>query len=274
MTDSITRTVSARLAGVGAVPRAQDLYTGWGTDFYDRLVGPDRSEIREMLALARRTVGPILDVAAGSGRLTIPLVKSGNRVTAIDISDDMLTHLRNALPGHAGLECIAADMRHFSLERRFGLAILGATSITLLDREGRSHLYECVRGHLAEGALFALTVAGGAAAEGLRAAVDREICVPGPAGDETYLYSQQIERGGEVRLVNWVRVADIAVGHTVPVLTSRLQVLSAEKIARELVDAGFSEPTVSPVRTQSGMEILLLTASSEGPRKEAVGVGL
>lgn len=130
MSSSLTEAVVARLRTVGAVPKEQDLYSGAGTDFYDRLVGSDRAEIREMLALARGTEGPILDVAAGSGRLTVPLVRSGKRVTAIDLSDDMLSRLRRTLPDHATLECVVADMRDFSLPQQFGLVIIGATSIS------------------------------------------------------------------------------------------------------------------------------------------------
>ena len=86
MTSLITETVAARLDLVGATARAQDLYAGAGTDFYDRLVGPDRAEIREVLGLAHTAPGPVLDLAAGSGRLTIPLARSGHRVTAVDLS--------------------------------------------------------------------------------------------------------------------------------------------------------------------------------------------
>lgn len=261
MTALITDAVAARLVGVGAIAQAQDLYSGSGTDFYERLVGPDRAEIREVLALARAAAGPVLDVAAGSGRLTIPLVRAGKRVTAIDISDDMLAHLRRALPDDSGLECVVADMRDFTLERRYELVVLGATSITLLDRSDRSRLYGSVRRHLVPGGVFALTVAGEAAAEGLATDREREITVPGPVGEERYVFAQQIEPGGAVRVVNWVRVADIVAGATVPVLTSRLHVLRHEALARELVEAGFAEPTVSAVRTPPGAEILLLTTS-------------
>lgn len=261
MTALITDAVAARLAGVGAIAQEQDLYSGSGTDFYERLVGPDRAEIREVLALARAAAGPVLDVAAGSGRLTIPLVRAGKQVTAIDISDDMLAHLRRALPDDSGLECVVADMRDFTLERQYELVVLGATSITLLDRSDRSRLYASVRRHLVPGGVFALTVAGEAAAEGLATDREREITVPGPVGEERYVFAQQIEPGGAVRVVNWVRVADIIAGATVPVLTSRLHVLSHEALARELVKAGFAEPMVSAVRTPPGAEILLLTTS-------------
>lgn len=264
MTASITDSVAALLDRAAAIPCAQDLYSGAGTEFYERLVGPDRSEIREVLALARSAAGPVLDIAAGSGRLTIPLVRSGNQVTAVDLSEDMLMHLRGALPDHPALECIVADMRDFTLGRRYAFIVLGATSITLLDRADRSRLYTCVRRHLAPGGVFAMTVAGGLAGEGLRTSADRDIVVPGPAGDETYLFSQQIDADGAARLVNWVRSADISAGGTVPVLTSRLQVLSQETLARELVDAGFTEPAVTPVRAPAGADILLLTSSCAG----------
>jgi SAM-dependent methyltransferase len=264
MSGSLTETVAARLRMVGAVPKEQDLYSGVGTDFYDRLVGPDRAEIREMLALAREAEGPILDVAAGSGRLTVPLVRSGKRVTAIDLSDDMLSRLRRTLPDHTMLECVVGDMRDFSLPQRFGLVIIGATSITLLDSAGRSLLYANVRRHLAAHGVFAFTVAGAASAESFSVSRDREIEVPGPDGTERYLFSQQVEEDGAARVVNWVRVADLAEGGEVTVLTSRLRVLDHEILSRELVDAGFAAPAVSPVRTLGGEDIILLTTTWAG----------
>lgn len=264
----ITEAVSARLADVGAVPRAQDLYAGVGTDFYERLVGPDRAEIREVLALARSADGPILDVAAGSGRLTIPLVRAGLHVTAIDLSDDMLAHLRRALPEGMPVECTVADMRDFALDRRFALVVVGATSITLLDREGRMGLYRSVRRHLADDGVFAFTLAGGASAERLSIPADQEIAVPGPAGEESYLFSQQIEEGGAARVVNWVRVSDLVPGADVTVLTSRLRVLDLHTVEGELVEAGFTAPTVSPVRSTRADDLLLLTTTAADAPQE------
>ncbi|MFP3344764.1 hypothetical protein R0J87_20005, partial [Halomonas sp. SIMBA_159] len=87
----------------------------------------------------------------------------------------------------------------------------------------------------------------------------REIRVPGPARDEISLFSQQVAAGGAERVVNWVRLADMAEGREATVLTSRLRLLSHDTLARELVDAGFTAPRVSPVRTLAEDEILLLT---------------
>lgn len=261
MSDLLTRSMQARLSEAGAVPREQDLYSGAGADFYERLVGTDRAEVREVLALARRARGPILDIAAGSGRLTIPLLRSGNRVTAIDLSDDMLAHLRRAAPPRAMLNCVVADMRDFSLAQRFALVILGATSVTLLDRAGRVLLYENVRRHLSEGGVFALTVAGGASAEEIAMPGDREILVPGSDGEEAYLFSQQIDAAGDARVVNWVRASEIEDGRVATVFTSRLRLLSDELLSAELRQAGFTAPDISAVRTSRGEDILLLTTT-------------
>lgn len=271
MSDLITEATRERLEAAGAIPKQQDLYAGVGTDFYERLVGPDRVEVREVLALARDAAGPILDIAAGSGRLTIPLVRSGRRVTAIDLSDDMLSHLRRALPDRSQWDCVVADMRDFSLERQYELVIIGATSITLLDGAGRSRLYANVQRHLAAGGVFAFTVAGGASSESLTVPRDQEIRVQGPDGEETYFFSQQMEDDGAARVVNWVLASDIAIGGEVTVFTSRLQVLSPEALSRELVEAGFAEPAVSPVRAHRGVDILLLTTSWVGSPEVADG---
>lgn len=273
MPGPLTDAMVKRFDMIGAIPKAQDLYAGVGADFYDRLVGPDRAEIREVLALARNTAGPILDIAAGSGRLTVPLVRSGRRVTAIDLSDDMLSRLRRALPDDPMLECVVADMRDFSLGRRFELVIIGATSITLLDGAGRSLLYANVQRHLTARGVFAFTVAGGISAESLSVSTDRDIRVPGPDGEETYLFSQQREENGAARLVNWVRAADLSEGSEATVFTSRLRVLSHDTLARELVDAGFADPVIAPVRTLGGDDILLLTTmrarSADAPDDDA-----
>jgi hypothetical protein len=164
-------------------------------------------------------------------------------------------------------------MRDFSLERRYDLVIIGATSITLLDREERSRLYVNVRRHLTAKGVFAFTIAGEAAAARLVAPIDQEIGIPGPRGEEPYLFSQQIEEGGAVRVINWVRLADIAEGREVTVVTSRLRVLSHVGLSRELVDSGFSEPAVSPVRADRGTDILLLTTSWQGREDRTAGDG-
>jgi ubiquinone/menaquinone biosynthesis C-methylase UbiE len=42
--------------------------------------------------------GPVIELGAGSGRVTIPIAERGMRVTALDLSDRMLARLETNLP--------------------------------------------------------------------------------------------------------------------------------------------------------------------------------
>lgn len=80
--------------------------------------------------------GPILELAAGTGRLALPLAERGHEVWGLDASPAMLERLR-AKPGADALRIVEADMADYSLERTdFSLVFVAATSLfTLLSQE-------------------------------------------------------------------------------------------------------------------------------------------
>ena len=57
---------------------------------YDVDLIEDPGDVDLYLALAARTGGPVLEVAAGSGRLALPLAEAGYQVTLVDIDPAML----------------------------------------------------------------------------------------------------------------------------------------------------------------------------------------
>src|SRR5512141_1164153 len=57
---------------------------------YDVDLIEDPGDVELYLALARRTGGPVLEIAAGSGRVAIPLAAAGFDVTAVDLDPAML----------------------------------------------------------------------------------------------------------------------------------------------------------------------------------------
>lgn len=243
MTAPLTDSVRRRLADAGCVAAPCDVYADDGARFYDDLVGPDRSEIREVLEVARRRGPAVLDLAAGSGRLTLPLLRAGKEVTALDLSPDMLARLRAALPTDVSCEIVVGDMCDLDLGRSFDLVVLGATSITLLERPDRRRLFTAVRRHLGAGGSFLLSIAGTAASASLRASTDREITV----GPTVYLQSQQVEAAH--RIVNWMPLPLPTAPGPARVLTTRLQLVDEATVADELRDAGFLPPDVLPVRS-------------------------
>lgn len=266
MTAPLTDSVRRRLADTGCVAAPSDIYVGDGARFYDDLVGPDRSEIREVLEVARRSGPAVLDLAAGSGRITLPLLRAGKDVTALDLSPDMLARLRAELVADASCELVVGDMCDVDLGRSFDLIVLGATSITLLERSDRRRLFAAVHRHLAPGGSFLLSIAGRTASASLRASTDREITV----GPTVFLQSQQVE--GTSRIVNWMPLPLPLPPGPVPVLTTRLQIVDEATVAHELRDAGFLPPEVLPVRSNGvapGAGMVLLHARPERGRDDA-----
>jgi SAM-dependent methyltransferase len=134
---------------------ANDLYlTGEGAALYDLMTTVDRSEISEVLRALRSVSGPVLELACGSGRLTLPILRRAHDVTAVDNSAAMLRILRAraaAVAISGRLELRQDDMTRLRLGRRFEAIVIGATSVSLLDRADRGALLERIREHLAPG---------------------------------------------------------------------------------------------------------------------------
>lgn len=83
------------------------------------------------LALAERTGGPILELAAGSGRIVLPLAAAGYEVTAVDLDPAMLTRL--SARGASGVTLILADLTTWRPPQpSYGLAILGLNALFLM----------------------------------------------------------------------------------------------------------------------------------------------
>lgn len=116
---------------------------------------------------ARRTGGPILELACGSGRLMGPLLELGEEVVGIDSSAPMLERARQVLSrGASGMPRRAtlqqADVRHLRLKRRFQLAIYGLDSFGLLDGiNDQLAALRSIREHLEPGGLLILDVSNG-----------------------------------------------------------------------------------------------------------------
>ena len=73
--------------------------------------------------------GPVLELGAGTGRITIPVAETGVRVTAVDLDEGMLGKLRQkvaALPRtvQSRIAVHHADMRSFAMNDRYALVII------------------------------------------------------------------------------------------------------------------------------------------------------
>jgi SAM-dependent methyltransferase len=108
---------------------------------------------------AEEEAGPILDVGAGTGRVTLHLARRGHHVVALDREPAFLAVLRERA-GPLLVETVIADAAGFDLgARRFGLIIAPMQTIQLLGAAGRAGFLRSVRAHLAEGGLVACALA-------------------------------------------------------------------------------------------------------------------
>src|SRR5215216_1102863 len=85
---------------------------------YDLVMGTYASG--DQLNFYRRQVvrygEPVLELACGSGRLTIPLAKGGVNITGMDTSEEMLNVAKlKASKSGASIRFIQGDMRDFDL---------------------------------------------------------------------------------------------------------------------------------------------------------------
>lgn len=130
-------------------------------DLYDAVhAGPNKGELAFYLRRAERAGRRVLELASGTGRLTVPLLQAGLDVTGLDRSLGMLDRARRqaAAVGVSG-RWVCADMRDFALGASFDLIFLPINSICHL--EANADLEAClqtVRRHLAPGGVFVIDV--------------------------------------------------------------------------------------------------------------------
>ena len=106
-------------------------------------------------ALSQETGGPVLEIACGTGRVSIPIARLGFTVTGLDIVPGMLAVARSKSAG-LPIRWVEGDGRHFDLEEQFKLVFLTGNAFqAFLTRADQEALLNCVRRHLHEDGLCA-----------------------------------------------------------------------------------------------------------------------
>jgi len=99
---------------------------------------------------------PVLELACGTGRITIPIAKERIPIVGLDFSAKMLTQARkNSDQDNLEIEWIEADMTNFSLSRKFSVIIMpGAAMNWVLKNSEIENCLSCVKKHLMSGGRF------------------------------------------------------------------------------------------------------------------------
>jgi len=127
---------------------------------YDRMNRAVVADIPFYVEQARRAAGPVLELACGTGRVTIPIAQAGMEIVGLDQSSSMLARLREKA-WEAGVEIplVEADCRDFELGRKFALIFMAFNSLQHLhDLTSLEALFGNVRRHSASGGSFVFDV--------------------------------------------------------------------------------------------------------------------
>lgn len=93
---------------------------------------------------------PILELACGTGRVTIPIAQNKLSITGLDILSTMLKEAkRKSKEAGVKIEWIEADMSKFDLNKKFNLILIpGCAFNALLDLKSVEECLICVKKHL------------------------------------------------------------------------------------------------------------------------------
>jgi SAM-dependent methyltransferase len=99
---------------------------------------------------------PVLELACGTGKITIPLHKEGVDITGLDLSKEMVDH---GLLKDNTCKLLEGDMRNFDLSRLFGFIFIPAQSFQhMITSDDIQRCFGCVRKHLKDNGAFLIQI--------------------------------------------------------------------------------------------------------------------
>jgi ubiquinone/menaquinone biosynthesis C-methylase UbiE len=115
------------------------------------------SRIAFYVELAKSVGGPALEIACGSGLVTIPIVAQGLDVTGLDLARPMLEHARKKAEAQGlNIRWVEAEARSFRLGMQYRFILMTGNAFqAFLRREDQESLLASVKRHLTPQGIFA-----------------------------------------------------------------------------------------------------------------------
>jgi SAM-dependent methyltransferase len=161
------------------------------------------------IAQVRKYGDPVLELACGTGRITIPIARKGFHVTGLDVSSDMLAQAkRKSAEQDVMIEWAQADCRDFDLSERFNTVLFPFNSIAHLhDLADLEKCFACVRKHLKPDGRFILDMFNPKIEILIRDNSERYPSseYPDPDGQGTVVVTENnlYDRAGQVNKIKW-----------------------------------------------------------------------
>jgi SAM-dependent methyltransferase len=110
---------------------------------------------RELLGHAPLRKHGVLEVACGTGRMTLQLAKDGIKITGLDISPELLEIAQGKSIGVSKVKWVLDDMRTFELGRKFGFILSPGHSFQFMTTpEDQGRCLEQIKRHLVPNGLL------------------------------------------------------------------------------------------------------------------------
>ena len=128
-------------------------------DIYDFYVSAD-FDIPFFLKETQGFKGEVLELMCGTGRVSIPLLDSGRRMTCIDYSKGMLDKFECKIKNKGyPVDLVQMDVTNLNLNKKFGLIILPFHSITeIISTDMQIKALKSISSHLDKNGIFILTL--------------------------------------------------------------------------------------------------------------------
>jgi len=125
---------------------------------YDAKVGSRKrfEDIPFYLNKAKEYGEPVLELACGTGRVTIPIAKNGISITGLDLLNTMLKEAKKkSKETGVKIDWIEGDMTNFNLNKKFNLILMpGCAFNWFLNLKSVENCLICVKKHLKPNAGF------------------------------------------------------------------------------------------------------------------------
>lgn len=160
-------------------------------DLYDTYVQTD-FDIAFFLKETAKVSGEVLELMSGTGRVSLPLVEAGVRLTCVDRSSQMLDVLRQKLiQGGLAAQVVVMDIRELDLGRQFDLIIIPFHSFSeIVSPDDQRKALARIHRHLSPSGHFICTLGNPVRAR--------------PADGQLRLFSKHALPNGQGTLVFWL----------------------------------------------------------------------
>jgi len=120
---------------------------------YDLMHEESKDDLLFILKLADQHGMQVLELGCGTGRLLLPLARTGHRVTGLDLSRTMLRIAEAKIASEADfvqqrISIVEGDMASFNFGRQFDLIIIPLNTLMHLNRIQMQACFGCVAEHL------------------------------------------------------------------------------------------------------------------------------